>query len=67
MWKNFDVTSCLAQFDKLYLKITLDGKQKLKLPNKNMLLFDLQKKKLNCPFFHSELHFIGSVQLTKSP
>ena len=32
MWKNFDVTSCLAQFDKLYLKITLDGKQ-----NKNCL------------------------------
>ena len=25
MWKYFDVTSCLAQLDKLYLKVTLDG------------------------------------------
>ena len=27
MWKFFDVTSCLAQLDKLYLKVTLDGKE----------------------------------------
>ena len=53
MWKYFDVTSCLAQFDKLYLKITLDGKQKLKLPNKYMLLFDLQKK-IELPFLFSQ-------------
>ena len=26
MWKFFDVSSCLAQLDKLYLKVTLDGK-----------------------------------------
>ena len=26
MWKYFDVSSCLAELDKLHLKVTLDGK-----------------------------------------
>ena len=28
-WKFFDVSTCLAQLDKLYLKVTLDGKYEI--------------------------------------
>ena len=31
MWKFFDVSSCLAELDKLHLKVTLDGKNSLLL------------------------------------
>ena len=56
MWKNFDVTSCLAQFDKLYLKITLDGKQ-----NKNCLANNWKKQQL---YFVSSFFFFFTVSYT---
>jgi len=37
MWKHFDVSSCLAQLDKLYLKVTLDVSYTL------LVQFSLQK------------------------